>query len=229
MAAQGVHLLDRRRQRRGAALRQLEGHLPRAEGRRPAGSGRSRSTSCARRSLTNLRMDPFERAEEENAMGYQRWYMDRMFLIAPAGAYVGAVAAELQGVPAAPEAGQLQPRPRDGSGHKREPGQPVGPASSSLLQDLSTAPVSQRVLFSFGVQHGPCRPGRSAGTSIRMCGARCAARLTRLGVPGLRRTTSCCAAPGTTGWGGPGTTERGFAATGRRGGALVGRRQMCII
>ena len=39
--------------------------------------------------LTNLRMDPFERAEQENAMGYQRWYMERMFLIAPAGAYVG--------------------------------------------------------------------------------------------------------------------------------------------
>jgi arylsulfatase A-like enzyme len=38
--------------------------------------------------LTNLRMDPFERAEEENAMGYQRWYMERMFMIAPAGAYV---------------------------------------------------------------------------------------------------------------------------------------------
>ena len=39
--------------------------------------------------LTNLRMDPFERAEEENAMGYQRWYMERMFMIAPAGAYMG--------------------------------------------------------------------------------------------------------------------------------------------
>jgi arylsulfatase A-like enzyme len=39
--------------------------------------------------VTNLRMDPFERAEEEHAMGYQRWYMDRMFMIAPAGAYVG--------------------------------------------------------------------------------------------------------------------------------------------
>jgi arylsulfatase len=39
--------------------------------------------------LTNLRMDPFERAEQENAMGYQRWYMERMFLIAPAAAYVG--------------------------------------------------------------------------------------------------------------------------------------------
>lgn len=39
--------------------------------------------------LTNLRMDPFERAEEENAMGFQRWYMEHMFMIAPAAAYVG--------------------------------------------------------------------------------------------------------------------------------------------
>jgi arylsulfatase A-like enzyme len=39
--------------------------------------------------LTNLRMDPFERAQHEDAMGYQRWYMERMFMIAPAGAYVG--------------------------------------------------------------------------------------------------------------------------------------------
>jgi arylsulfatase len=39
--------------------------------------------------ITNLRMDPFERAEEEYAMGYQRWYMEHMFVIAPAGDYVG--------------------------------------------------------------------------------------------------------------------------------------------
>jgi len=39
--------------------------------------------------ITNLRMDPFERARSEHAMGYQRWFMERMFLIAPAGAYVG--------------------------------------------------------------------------------------------------------------------------------------------
>jgi arylsulfatase len=39
--------------------------------------------------LANLRMDPFERARAEDAMGYQRWYMERMFLIAPAGAFVG--------------------------------------------------------------------------------------------------------------------------------------------
>jgi arylsulfatase A-like enzyme len=39
--------------------------------------------------ITNLRMDPFERAEHENAMGFQRWWIERMFLIAPAAAYVG--------------------------------------------------------------------------------------------------------------------------------------------
>jgi arylsulfatase A-like enzyme len=39
--------------------------------------------------LTNLRMDPFERAYAEDAMGYQRWYLDHMFAIAPAGGYVG--------------------------------------------------------------------------------------------------------------------------------------------
>jgi arylsulfatase len=39
--------------------------------------------------ICNLRMDPFERAEQEHAIGYQRWYLDRMFIIAPAGAYVG--------------------------------------------------------------------------------------------------------------------------------------------
>ncbi len=39
-------------------------------------------------SLTNLRMDPFERAEAEDAMGYQRWWVEHMFVFAPAGAYV---------------------------------------------------------------------------------------------------------------------------------------------
>jgi len=39
--------------------------------------------------LTSLRMDPFERAEPEHAMGYQRWYVEHMWAFAPAGAYVG--------------------------------------------------------------------------------------------------------------------------------------------
>lgn len=38
--------------------------------------------------ITNLRMDPFERAREENAMGWPRFYAEHMFVIAPAAAYV---------------------------------------------------------------------------------------------------------------------------------------------
>ena len=49
LAAPRVPLLDRRRQRRGAALRRLEGHLPAAERARASASGRSRSRSCAPR------------------------------------------------------------------------------------------------------------------------------------------------------------------------------------
>jgi len=39
--------------------------------------------------IANLRMDPFERAEHEHAMGFQQWYVERMYLIAPAAGYVG--------------------------------------------------------------------------------------------------------------------------------------------
>ena len=39
--------------------------------------------------ITNLRMDPFERARSEHAVGYQRWFNERMFMIAPAASYVG--------------------------------------------------------------------------------------------------------------------------------------------
>jgi len=38
--------------------------------------------------LTNLRSDPFERAEYEG-FGYNQWFAKHMFLFAPAGAYVG--------------------------------------------------------------------------------------------------------------------------------------------
>ena len=38
--------------------------------------------------LANLRMDPFERAHDES-IGYPRWWVDHMFIFAPAGAYVG--------------------------------------------------------------------------------------------------------------------------------------------
>jgi len=38
--------------------------------------------------LTNLRSDPFERAEYET-IGYWKWWIEHMFAVAPAGAYVG--------------------------------------------------------------------------------------------------------------------------------------------
>lgn len=39
--------------------------------------------------ITNLRMDPFERARSEHAVGYQKWFNERMFMIAPAAGFVG--------------------------------------------------------------------------------------------------------------------------------------------
>jgi arylsulfatase len=38
--------------------------------------------------LVNLRMDPFELAQDIG-MDYQRWYLEHMFMIAPAAGYVG--------------------------------------------------------------------------------------------------------------------------------------------
>ncbi|MEZ5502289.1 MAG: arylsulfatase [Halioglobus sp.] len=38
--------------------------------------------------LTNLRMDPFERAEYES-IGYDKWYVEHMFVIAPGAGFVG--------------------------------------------------------------------------------------------------------------------------------------------
>ena len=69
----------------------------RRTGRSPSWSRRRKACACGRNRsielraplLTNLRMDPFERARQEDAMGYQRWYLEHMFAIAPASAYVG--------------------------------------------------------------------------------------------------------------------------------------------
>ena len=38
--------------------------------------------------ITNLRMDPYERAKDEG-FGYTQWMAERMFTIAPAATYVG--------------------------------------------------------------------------------------------------------------------------------------------
>ena len=38
--------------------------------------------------ITNLRMDPLEKAFDES-IGYDTWWVDHMFMFAPAGAYIG--------------------------------------------------------------------------------------------------------------------------------------------
>ena len=89
VAAQGVHLLDRRRQRRRAALRQLEDDVPASSDATGLMSGRSRSSSCACRSFSTCACDPFERARPRTAWATGSWRIEHVFLIAPAGAYVG--------------------------------------------------------------------------------------------------------------------------------------------
>jgi arylsulfatase len=39
--------------------------------------------------LLNLRRDPFERADHEGSVGYDKWRAERMYMLAPAAAYVG--------------------------------------------------------------------------------------------------------------------------------------------
>ena len=39
--------------------------------------------------LLNLRRDPFERADLEASLGYEKWRAERMYMLAPAAAYVG--------------------------------------------------------------------------------------------------------------------------------------------
>jgi arylsulfatase len=38
--------------------------------------------------LTNLRMDPFELASDIG-MGYNKWYLEHMYMVAPAASYIG--------------------------------------------------------------------------------------------------------------------------------------------
>lgn len=58
--------------------------------------------------LFNLRMDPFERAEESE--DYPRWRVDNAWAFMPAQAIVAQFLQRFQGIPAARETGQLQPR-----------------------------------------------------------------------------------------------------------------------
>ena len=51
-------------------------------------------------------------------MGYNQWFVDHMFAIAPAAAYVAQWLQSFREFPPRQKPGQLQPRPRDGSGEQ---------------------------------------------------------------------------------------------------------------
>ena len=69
-------------------------------------------------------------------MGYDQWFDEHMFMIAPAARLRRAVAAELPRIPAAAEARQLQPRPRDGSGDQAAA---AAASDAALDETLSSA------------------------------------------------------------------------------------------
>ena len=62
--------------------------------------------------IFNLRMDPYERAQITSNTYYD-WMFRHIYLLVPAQAIVGGVPGDLQGIPAATEGGELQPRPGD--------------------------------------------------------------------------------------------------------------------
>ncbi len=60
--------------------------------------------------IFNLRTDPFERADITSNT-YWDWILDHVYLFLPAQKYRGGIPDDVQGVPPAPEGGELHHRP----------------------------------------------------------------------------------------------------------------------
>ena len=118
LAAPRVPLLDRRRQRRGAALRQLEGHLPAS--RTPLGLGvwQDAVRGAARPDAGQPAHGPVRARRGGERHGLPALVSRPDVPDRPGGGLRRRLAAELPRVPAAAEARQLQPRAGDGSGHR---------------------------------------------------------------------------------------------------------------
>ena len=86
--------------------------------------------------LFNLRRDPFERADE-NSNTYWDWYISHAYIIYAMQAVVGSQIDELREVPAAAEAGLVQPGRRDarprGGGQRSQPLTRGGPPSAATM------------------------------------------------------------------------------------------------
>ena len=116
MAAQGVHLLDRRRGSRRAFATRTGRWCSWSSAPRASRSGRIRWWCCASRNCSTC--DPTRsNVATDDGHGLRRWRIEHAFMLAPGRSDRGAVAAELQGVPAAGQAGLVQPERGDGEGH----------------------------------------------------------------------------------------------------------------
>ena len=86
--------------------------------------------------IFNLRTDPYERADITSNTYYD-WLMDHVFLLVPAQDYVGQFLATLQGIPAASEGGELQPR--RGHGQAEATGTLIGVITGAAERHRSSA------------------------------------------------------------------------------------------
>ena len=131
--------------------------------------------------LFNLRTDPFERADI-TSITYYDWLVDHVYLLVPAQAYVGEFLADIQGLPAAPEGRQLQPRrgpPEDAGGvPTRNPAAPASRAQAGIpagRRALDRGMADPRYLGSADEARGASRRDGSGGdenASARRSGRR---------------------------------------------------------
>ena len=112
VAAQGVPLLERRRRTGRDPCRSTGRSSSRSRSTRASTSGGGSSPIFAHRSSTTC--VPIRSSAATESIEYDKWFVDRAFVIVPSQAVVGAVARELQGVPDPAEARELQPRRGDG-------------------------------------------------------------------------------------------------------------------
>ena len=89
--------------------------------------------------IFNLRTDPYERADITSNTYYD-WLMDHAFLLVPAQDYVGQFLATLQGIPAAPEGGELQPRRGHVQAERQHADGESGPGNSTEV-GFQAAPI----------------------------------------------------------------------------------------
>jgi arylsulfatase A-like enzyme len=164
--AQGIPLLERRRQARGAALQPVEARLLRAAPPRVRRVGRTvRGSALAgalRSALRSLRA-------RKSRIDRLRAVEDRARLPAGAGAGLSRqLAGYLQGVPTEAEAGELQPRPGDAEAHRSGRQHAVGAPPGKERE--------QRERLRHGVMATGCRTksghSRRAGLEVRVTSKR---------------------------------------------------------